>query len=118
MSSLLKSKKLEGVKKLVCGIEDKEKYFIHISALKQPLNHVLKLENVHKVIQFNQQAWLKPYIDMNARLRKEGKNEFEKDFFKLINNSVFGKIMENLRNHRDIKLVATDEKRNKLVSEH
>ena len=64
---------------------------------------------MHKVIQFNQQAWLKPYIDMNARLRKE--------FFKLINNSVFGKIMENLRNHRDIKLVATDEKRNKLVSE-
>ena len=54
MSSLLKSKKV-GVKKLVCGIEDKEKYFIHISALKQPLNHVLKLENVHKVIQFNQQ---------------------------------------------------------------
>ena len=112
LSSLLKRKKLEGVKKFVCSIEDKEKYLIHISALKQPLNHVLKLENVHKVIQFNQQVWLKPYIDMNARLRKEGKNEFEKDFFKLINNSVFGKIMENLRNHG-----ATDEKRNKLVSE-
>ena len=110
-------KKLGKVEKLVCSIEDKEKYVIHIRALKQALNHGLVLKDVHRIIKFNQEAWLKPYTDMNTKLRTEAKNEFEKDFFKLINNSVFGKTMENVRKHRDIKLVTTDEKRNKLVSE-
>ena len=98
-------KKLEKVKNFDCDIEDKEKYVVHIRALKQPLNHGLVLKRVQRVSQFNQRAWLKPYIDMNAGLRKEAKNEFEKDFFKLMNNSGFGKTMENVRNHRDIKLV-------------
>ena len=79
-------KKLEKVEKLVCSIEDKEKYVIHIRALKQALNHGLVLKDVHRVIKFNQEAWLKPYIDMNTKLRKEAKIEFEKDFFKLMNN--------------------------------
>ena len=116
-SFLLVRKKLEKVEKLVSGIEDKEKYVAPIRVLKQTLNHGLILKRIDKVIQFNQREWLKPYIDMNTKLRKEAKNEFEKDFFKLLNNAVFGKTMENVRNHRDIKIVTTNEKRSKLVSE-
>ena len=78
------------------------------STLKQVLNHGLILKKVHKVIQLNQKAWLKPYVDINPKLRKEAKNDFEKDLFKLMNNAVFRKTMENVRQHRDIKLVTTD----------
>ena len=90
---------------------------MHINSLKQALNHRLKLKKIHRIIEFNQEAWLKPYIVMNTELRKLAKDDFEKDLFKLINNAVFGKTMENIRKHRDIKLVTTNKKRSKLVSE-
>ena len=93
------------------------KNVIHIRALKPALNHGLKLKKVHRVIKFNQRAWLKPYVDMNTKLKIKANNEFEKNFVNLMVNSVFGKTMENLRKHRDITLVATDEKRSKLISE-
>ena len=104
-------------KKLVCNLFNKKKHVAHINLLKQALNHGLKLKEIRRVIEFNQKEWLKPYIDMNTELRKASKNDCKKDLFKLINNSVFRKTMENIRKHRDIKLVTTDKKRSKLVSE-
>ena len=91
-------------KSLICNIRDKENYVVQIKALKQALNYGLILKEVHRVIRFNQ----KSYINMNTKPRKEAKNEFEKDFFKLMNNAIFGKIMENVMTHRDIKLVTKD----------
>ena len=78
---LPKRMKINKCSQLVCTVQEKEKYVVHIRALKQALNHGLILEKVHRVIQFNQKAWLKPYIDMNTKLRKEAKNDFEKYFF-------------------------------------
>ena len=110
-------KKVEKVEKRICSMQDKKKYVSHIRTLKQALNHGLKLKKVHGIIQFKQKAWLKVYIDVNTERRKKAKNEFQKNFFKLMNNSVFGKTMENVRNHRDIKLVTSDKRRKRLVSE-
>ena len=109
--------KINKCSKLVCSLYDKHNYVVHIRAVKQALNQGLTLKKVHRVIQFNQEAWLKEYIDMNTELSKQAKNDFEKDFFELMNNSIFGKTMENVRKHGDIKSVTTDKRRNQLVSE-
>ena len=82
--------KVNGVEKLMLNLYDKKKYVIHIRALKQALDHGLLLEKIHKCIRFRQSPWMKEYIDFNARLRTAAKNDFEKDFYKLMNNSVFG----------------------------
>ena len=95
----------------------KNKYVVNISTLKQAIKHGLRLLTVYRIIEYNQSNWLKPYIDKNTALRKVAKNKFVKDFFKLMNNSVFGKMIENVRKRREIKLIVTEERRKKLVSE-
>ena len=117
MPFLPKRMVINKTKKLVCKLHNKKNYVAHINLLKQALNHGLKLGKVDRVIEFEQKAWLKKSINFKTDLRTKATNEFEKDFFKLMNNAVFGKTMENVRKHRNIKHVRTNYKRNKLVSQ-
>ena len=98
---------VEKLEKLVTNLHDKTEYVIDMRNLKQALNHWLVLKKTRRIIKFNQYAWLKLYIVMNTKLRQKAKNDFDKDFFKLMNNAVFKKDMENVRKHGNIKLVTT-----------
>ena len=107
--------KINKVEKLVLNLRDKKNYVIHIRALDQVLRHGLVLERIYRAIEFNQTDWMKPYIDFNTKLRTAATSDFEKEFFKLMNNSVFGKTMENIRKHRNIKLVTNKDKYLRMV---
>ena len=91
--------KIEKVKKLWTNWHDKTEYVIHTRNLKHALNHRLGLKKTHRLIKFNQNAWLKPYIDMNTNISKKANNDFKRDLLKFMKNAVFVKTMENTRKY-------------------
>ena len=105
-----------GVKKLIPNLRDKNNYVIHYKNLMQCLRLGMKLKKIHRGIKFIESDFMSSYIKMNVNLRTQAKNNFEKDFYKLMNNSVFGKTMENIRNRVNIKLVNTEEQFKKLTA--
>ena len=111
-----KEAKDEDTKKLILSLMDKKKYVLHISALKFYLQHGLKLKKIHRIISFKQSNFLKPYIDFNTEKRKQSKTDFEKDLFKLMNNAVYGKTMEDVRKHTEFDLISTPERFQKCVN--
>ena len=95
--------------KLLLTLEDRSNYVVHYRNLQFYLKQGMKLKRVHRVLEFEQERWVEPYIRRNTEFRKNAKSDFEKNFYKLMNNSVFGKTMENLRNRVDIKIVRSNE---------
>ena len=107
---------LNKVKKLVPNFNRKEKYVVHHEVLKTYLKHGLKISKIHRGISFVESPWMKPYIDFNTKLRMQSKNIFESNFFKLMNNSVFGKTIENVRKRIDVKLVRSRKQATKYIN--
>ena len=111
-----KEPKDEKTNKLILNLNDKNKYVVHIRTLQFYLKHGLKLKKVHRAIKFEQKEILKPYIEFNTEKRKNARNDFKKDIFKLLNNAVFGKTMEDKRKHLDFEIVSDERRFMKCVN--
>ena len=107
-TELIGDENMVNVSKLVPNLMNKKKYVVHYRNLTLYMQLGMKVTKVHRILEFNEKPWMEPYIRLNTEFRKKAKSAFEKDFYKLMNNSVFGKTMENLRKRVDIKLVKTD----------
>ena len=114
-SKMHEKKKTPSTKKLAPNLMHKKNYIIHYRNLKYYLEQGMELKHVHRVLKFRQSPWLKPFIDFNTEMRANAKSEFEKDFFKLLNNSVFGKTIENTREYRNVDFVASEHKVQQLA---
>ena len=95
-------------KKLICDWTDKKKYLIHYRMLKFYVRHGMIVEKIHEIISFKQKKWLESYISFNTQKRNKAKNDFEKDFLKLLNNAAFGNFLENVRNRLGLELIKKD----------
>ena len=104
------------VEKLIPNLWGKKKYVLHKKNLELYCDLGLQISRIHRGIKFREEPWMKSYIELNTDLGTKGKNDFEKDFFKLMNNSVFGKTMENIRNRVNVQLVCSMEKAQKLIA--
>lgn len=101
--------------KLVCDLNDKTKYVVHYRNLKYYVELGLRVKRVHRIVEFTQSRWLKSFIDFNTEMRKKAKSNFEKDFYKLLNNAVYGKTLEQVRKHKDVKFATSPWYFEKLV---
>ena len=105
----IKPKNYTKSKKIICDWTDKKKHLIHYRMLKFYVRHGMVVEKIREIISFKQSKWLESYISFNTQKRKKAKNDFEKDFFKLLVNAAFGKFLENIRNRLELELIKKDD---------
>ena len=120
LTSNMLEEKINGytsLQRFILDLQPKQKYIVHYRTLQLYLELGIEITCIHRILRYKQQAWLAPYIQANTEMRQKATNEFEKRFFKLMNNAFFGKTMENVRKRRHIDLVSTSKKLKSLTAQ-